>query len=680
VSASDHFRQSKPIRQAKATSPTKAEIESSPQRPQALPVNPEGIPVELREYPQWVCWRYEWRVDKKGKGKWTKPLIDPKTGRLASSTVPKTWVTFSEAMDYFYDSDADGIGFVFSADDPFTGIDLDDCRDSATKELQAWARKIVDELGTYTEVSPSRTGVKLLLKGKVPPGGNRKDEIELYDRSRYFTITGHQLTNSPATVNERQKAIDKLHAQLFRPSASNVSAANLPTNTNPSCLSDEEIIRKAKAAKNGDKFGRLWAGDISAYASHSEGDLALCSLLAFWTGPDFNRIDRLFRESKLFRPKWEREDYRRGVISKALQERTEFYSPRSAAEEASRGGEWLLENEPAAGTKQNITVRVQGSPVHIDTFDPANANQRQRFLKALVEKLPQVNPKAIETQLLAIADKPRHDLDRDSGEVELSRIVRPEQFFTTEVSGLTVAAVHLRGGKPSARWNMYLTWADGRREIRELAGSIDLPDGKQLWVHPVPGNPTVTTVPGWSSLSRKNWLEGAESPEPADLFRRACSRVTHFVDLPPDTAEATTATVVLWSMLTYSFQAWDAVPYLFVGGPMGSGKSTLFGVLNRLVQRPLVSSNLTAPALFRTLHDRGEPCCLMRPSVCGNRPPISRRSCRCCSPATGGVAKQPGWNPSGIRSGPWPSTFMVRRPWRASAACPRSWRRGASPS
>ena len=58
-------------------------------------------------------------------------------------------------------------------------------------------------------------------------------------------------------------------------------------------------------------------------------------------------------------------------------------------------------------------------------------------------------------------------------------------------------------------------------------------------------------------------------------------------------------------MLTYFFHAWNAVPYLFVGGPMNSGKTRVFQVLSRLVFRPLQSSSLTAPALFRTLHDRG---------------------------------------------------------------------------
>src|SRR6185295_18438473 len=96
----------------------------------------------------------------------------------------------------------------------------------------------------------------------------------------------------------------------------------------PTCSdrSDNEIIQKAMAAKNGAKFARLWNGDKSEYANnHSEADQGFCNLLVFWTGPDTARIDRIYRQSKLMRPKWDRDDYREGTIAKALEGRTEFY-------------------------------------------------------------------------------------------------------------------------------------------------------------------------------------------------------------------------------------------------------------------------------------------------------------------------------------------------------------------
>ena len=94
-------------------------------------------------------------------------------------------------------------------------------------------------------------------------------------------------------------------------------------------MTDSELVNRAMRATNGEKFSRLWVGDTSQYASpsnegRSEADLALCSLLAFWCGPDEDRIDRLFRQSGLYRQKWEREDYRALTLAVAL-DREKFW-------------------------------------------------------------------------------------------------------------------------------------------------------------------------------------------------------------------------------------------------------------------------------------------------------------------------------------------------------------------
>jgi primase-polymerase (primpol)-like protein len=240
-------------------------------------------------------------------------------------------------MAFYGDGRSDGIGFVFTADDPFVGVDLDDCRDPDTKEIEAWADEIVAELSSYTEVSPSGTGFKVFLRGRLPGGGNRKDKVELYDRGRYFAVTGHQEAGTvESSPQERQVELNELHARLFDKPDSGTQIPS-PASSGAADLSDDEIIRRAKGAANGAKFDALWAGDISAYPSQSEADLALLSLLAFWTGPDPDRMDRLFRQSGLHRPKWEeREDYRRGQIDTALKGRKEFYTPSSSASAAFR--------------------------------------------------------------------------------------------------------------------------------------------------------------------------------------------------------------------------------------------------------------------------------------------------------------------------------------------------------
>ena len=147
-------------------------------------VETEKIPKELRDYPQWVVWKWEER-----DGKSTKPPYDPKTGKRASHSDLSTWGTFEDAVKAL-DKGFDGIGFVFTEDDPFCGIDLDKCRDPASAEIKPWALKIIKEFDSYTEVSPSKTGLKIFIKGKLPEGGIKTKHVEVYDKLRFFTVTG----------------------------------------------------------------------------------------------------------------------------------------------------------------------------------------------------------------------------------------------------------------------------------------------------------------------------------------------------------------------------------------------------------------------------------------------------------------------------------------------------------
>jgi putative DNA primase/helicase len=153
----------------------------------------ENVPEQLTERPQWVCWRYERR-----DGKATKVPRTPSTGLRASSTDLMGWATFSDALAaYWGDTPApayDGIGFVFSSADPFVGIDLDDCRVPETGEIAPWAQKIISRVKEgYIEVSPSGTGVHIIVEGTVHGGGARRGNVEMYSRDRFFTITGDLL-------------------------------------------------------------------------------------------------------------------------------------------------------------------------------------------------------------------------------------------------------------------------------------------------------------------------------------------------------------------------------------------------------------------------------------------------------------------------------------------------------
>ena len=150
-----------------------------------LPVRVEGIPHELKARPQWVVWKME-----EGEGKSTKVPYTPRSEHKASSTDLTTWGTFEEALDVI--ARYDGMGFVLCSGDPYTGIDLDDCRDPVTGEIEPWALRIVRSLSSYAEVSPSGTGIHVIAKGKAPKNGKR-GKVEMYSSERFFTITGHVL-------------------------------------------------------------------------------------------------------------------------------------------------------------------------------------------------------------------------------------------------------------------------------------------------------------------------------------------------------------------------------------------------------------------------------------------------------------------------------------------------------
>lgn len=152
----------------------------------------ENIPEQLTERPQWVCWRREIRA-----GKPTKVPYTPGTERRASTTDLMTWRTFSEALEAYEAGEPpyDGIGFVFCSADPFVGIDLDDCRNPQTGEVEPWAQNIIDTFSAegYVEASPSGTGVHIIVSG-IQKEGARRGRVEMYGQDRYFSVTGEKIT------------------------------------------------------------------------------------------------------------------------------------------------------------------------------------------------------------------------------------------------------------------------------------------------------------------------------------------------------------------------------------------------------------------------------------------------------------------------------------------------------
>jgi len=284
----------------------------------------DNLPTELKQYRQWVLWRYE-----KRDSKLTKPPFDC-NGEYASSTDAQTWTDYDKVLKTYSTGSFDGIGFVVTPTDKYCGVDLDHCRNNETGEITQTARDIITRLNSYTEITPSLTGIRIWIKAKLPRNNNartRKTNIEIYDQGRFFTITGNHLDGTPNTVQERQKELNILHAELFPPEPKENKGNGHRALTD---LADTELLSKAMSARNGDKFRKLWEGDTSTHdGDDSAADLALCSILAFWTENNESRIDSLFRQSRLYREKWDRQDYRERTIKAAINGNHETYNPKS---------------------------------------------------------------------------------------------------------------------------------------------------------------------------------------------------------------------------------------------------------------------------------------------------------------------------------------------------------------
>ncbi|GAB7121021.1 phage NrS-1 polymerase family protein [Natrinema pallidum] len=346
------------------------------------------LPEQLRERDQWVCWR-----EKPRDGKPTKIPVTPGNGEFASSTDPDTWASVETALEYADSGDADGMGFVFTDDDPIVGVDLDDCRDPKTETVDDAAQDIIERLDSYTEISPSGTGFHVLIEGELPDGRNRRGSIELYDTARFFTVTGDSLEEMPSRVARRQDALESIHQEYVQDTDTDAKSESghrgttdeqVPTDEGADIdvdLEDEELLEKARNASNGSKFERLWKGNIAGYDSQSEADMALCCLLAFWTGGDHTRMDQLFRQSGLLREKWDDVHYADGstygekTIERAITSTSEFYDP-DARDDSSEASSRQSESSTAGSRDEpaeNHAYLVEKNRLLTDRVDDLEA-------------------------------------------------------------------------------------------------------------------------------------------------------------------------------------------------------------------------------------------------------------------------------------------------------------------
>lgn len=297
-------------------------------RPRGCPIDFAVVPDELRVLKQWVMWKFDWNVK---SGSWAKVPYQT-NGQKAASDTPDTWSNFDTVMVTFEQSRSsfDGIGFMFHPSTGYVGVDVDECVTEGDGDLllSTFAQRVVTRLNTYTEISPSGTGIHCIGKAQLDVGFNRTyqgNKVEGYSKGRYFTFTGRSWTEKPTPIRDIQADVDALHKLV---TATDPKVAD----TKPQVLSLSVQQRLDAALKKPVIESLFYGNTITHGGDDSAADMALCSHLAFYTDGTEACLDAMFRQSKLMRPKWDEmrgsDTYGNITIGKVMASQKEFIGQR----------------------------------------------------------------------------------------------------------------------------------------------------------------------------------------------------------------------------------------------------------------------------------------------------------------------------------------------------------------
>lgn len=261
----------------------------------------ENLPQELFSYPQWICWRY---VERGGGKKPDKQPVNPHTLGNAGVHWANTWSSVEHAYGVYQDNSLAGIGFVLTRDDPFVGVDVDHCVED--DQCLPYAQEIVQCLQSYTEYSPSGTGLRILITSPGYAENHRTRALELYSHSRFLTLTGNHVDGTPPTI-----------AAVSRDQISTLVPGSVPDGA----LYQAQIRSRGQASKvrsdielweqifSHDRFGgthrERFLGDTSPDGrDHSLTVLRLLNTLARWTDGDPVKMRSMMLLSPLANEKW----------------------------------------------------------------------------------------------------------------------------------------------------------------------------------------------------------------------------------------------------------------------------------------------------------------------------------------------------------------------------------------
>ena len=273
-----------------------------------------AVPDEMKKRPNWVVVKTWWNAEKSKYNK--RPVnCNSDNGEYAESDNPETWTTFDNALKYLKEKGGTTVAYALDGKDNISCIDLDRCYDE-NGQPSALAKEVLSKCGkTYVEKSVSGNGLHIFGKtsGMDIRTFSKDGDLEFYQKEHFIAMTGDGAGYS------RLESFDtsEMKELLSRKCEKREEWKGVCKGVNGlSTMTDRDVVEKASNAKNGDKFKRLYAGE-DLQNNHSNSDMSLMNLLAYWCNGDKEQMLRIFATSGLFRPN-KSPDYYEGTAIKAL--------------------------------------------------------------------------------------------------------------------------------------------------------------------------------------------------------------------------------------------------------------------------------------------------------------------------------------------------------------------------
>ena len=407
-----------------------------------MSVNIQRIPAELQDRPQWVLWRIVTR-----DGQETK-LPYQVGGDMAKSNDPTTWTTcskvFAAARGY------NGIGFVFAADDPYCGIDLDGCRDPQTGTVAEWAREIILAMGSYAEVSPSGIGVKIWIRGKwkgqghkqpvdAPKTSDKTPAIEIYDSLRYFAVTGRQLQGMGEII-ERQEQLDALQEKFWKATA---AAQSVPP---VDFRSDAAVVDRAR------KYVAKMPVSVSGSGGHNAAFHVACTLCLGFGLSDGDALALMQEWNAGCQPPWSERDLRHKV-EQALKQPGDRGYLRNVAPQNYERVKVPAYKMPTPKPEPKITTLESAATSYVETLKSG----RERLMDLGIPELDHaIGGGAEPGELFLLAARPSHGKSAVALQMahHLTSQGKPIAFVSEEMSALAIGkrALQYASDVPQEHW------------------------------------------------------------------------------------------------------------------------------------------------------------------------------------------------------------------------------------